>query len=72
MQGVDESALSGKGYGETNPVATNDTEEGRFRNRRIQFTVVELDAISRFQQLSRPGEGISHRSHLCASAGCVS
>ena len=40
MQGVDESALSAKGYGDTNPVATNDTEEGKFRNRRIQFTVV--------------------------------
>lgn len=40
MRGVDESALTAKGFGEKDPVATNETEEGRFRNRRIQFTVV--------------------------------
>jgi flagellar motor protein MotB len=26
-----------KGYGDTRPVSTNDTEEGKFRNRRIEF-----------------------------------
>jgi outer membrane protein OmpA-like peptidoglycan-associated protein len=40
MSGVDESALTVKGSGEKDPVASNETEEGRFRNRRIQFTVV--------------------------------
>ncbi len=40
MRGVDESALAVKGYGDTTPVASNDTDEGKFRNRRIQFTVV--------------------------------
>jgi outer membrane protein OmpA-like peptidoglycan-associated protein len=40
MNGVDESALTVKGSGENDPVASNETEEGRFRNRRIQFTVV--------------------------------
>jgi outer membrane protein OmpA-like peptidoglycan-associated protein/uncharacterized protein YidB (DUF937 family) len=39
-QGVDSSVLSAKGYGDTRPVATNDTEEGKFRNRRIEFNVV--------------------------------
>jgi outer membrane protein OmpA-like peptidoglycan-associated protein len=40
MRGVDESALTVKGSGENDPVASNETEEGKFRNRRIQFTVV--------------------------------
>ena len=33
--------LAAKGYGKTRPVATNDTEEGRQQNRRIEFTVLE-------------------------------
>ena len=40
-QGVDASALTAKGYGDTRPIASNDTEEGRFRNRRIEFSVVK-------------------------------
>ncbi|HXZ79227.1 MAG TPA: OmpA family protein [Terriglobales bacterium] len=39
-QGVNPSALVAKGYGDTRPVASNDTEEGRFRNRRIEFSVM--------------------------------
>jgi len=30
-----------KGYGSSNPVATNDTLEGKFRNRRIEYRVVK-------------------------------
>jgi outer membrane protein OmpA-like peptidoglycan-associated protein/uncharacterized protein YidB (DUF937 family) len=39
QQGVDPNVLTAKGYGETRPLASNDTEEGKFRNRRIEFTV---------------------------------
>jgi outer membrane protein OmpA-like peptidoglycan-associated protein len=39
--GVDPSALVAKGYGSANPVATNDTLEGKFRNRRIEYRVVK-------------------------------
>lgn len=39
-QGVDSSALVAKGYGDTKPVASNDTDEGKFQNRRIEFTSV--------------------------------
>jgi OOP family OmpA-OmpF porin len=36
-QGVPPGMLVAKGYGDTRPVASNDTDEGRFRNRRIEF-----------------------------------
>jgi outer membrane protein OmpA-like peptidoglycan-associated protein/uncharacterized protein YidB (DUF937 family) len=41
QQGVDPSMLTAKGNGDTKPVASNDTEEGRFRNRRIEFIVAK-------------------------------
>ena len=40
-QGVDASKLRTKGAGESNPIADNSTEQGRFRNRRIEFTVYD-------------------------------
>lgn len=42
-QGIDESKLSTKGMGETDPIADNSTEQGRFRNRRIEFMVNDQD-----------------------------
>jgi OOP family OmpA-OmpF porin len=37
--GVDTSRITSAGYGETKPVASNDTPEGRAQNRRIEFVV---------------------------------
>ena len=39
--GVKYSRLSFKGFGENIPVDKNDTEEGRSRNRRTEFTIVD-------------------------------
>jgi outer membrane protein OmpA-like peptidoglycan-associated protein len=36
-QGVPVATLAAQGYGDANPVASNDTESGRFHNRRIEF-----------------------------------
>ncbi len=35
--GVDANILTAKGFGADNPVGSNDTPEGRFRNRRIEY-----------------------------------
>ncbi len=40
-KGVPESTLTAKGYGPAKPAASNDTEEGRFRNRRIDYALVK-------------------------------
>lgn len=42
-QGIDANKLSTRGMGETEPVADNSTEQGRFRNRRIEFMVNDQD-----------------------------
>ncbi|MCC6839253.1 MAG: OmpA family protein [Flavobacteriales bacterium] len=39
-QGIDAARVLAKGYGETRPVATNDTDEGRAQNRRTEVTVL--------------------------------
>lgn len=38
-QGVPGSAMSAKGFGKTQPVASNDTTEGRQKNRRVELVV---------------------------------
>lgn len=42
-QGIDAGRLEAKGYGSSRPIASNDTEEGRDQNRRVQFTVLEIN-----------------------------
>jgi OOP family OmpA-OmpF porin len=38
--GVNASMLVAKGYGDTRPTASNETEYGRFRNRRIEYSIL--------------------------------
>jgi len=39
--GVKPEMLTEKGYGEEKPKATNDNEDGKFQNRRIEYTAVK-------------------------------
>ena len=41
--GIDKKMLKAKGYGETKPIASNDTEDGREQNRRVEFTITKQD-----------------------------
>ncbi len=42
LEGLAGVAVDGKGYGEARPVATNDTPEGRQKNRRVDVLVLPL------------------------------
>ena len=39
--GADPNMLVAKGYGEADPIASNDTAEGRLKNRRIEYHVIK-------------------------------
>ena len=66
QQGVPVSSMTAQGFGKANPVASNDTLEGRQRNRRVEL-VVNGDAIGKSEAVSsgapvpgiRPGGGAS-------------
>jgi OOP family OmpA-OmpF porin len=44
--GVNAGRMRIKSYGETRPIATNDTDEGRAKNRRVEATVLEAGALN--------------------------
>lgn len=42
-KGVDASRLAAEGFGETRPIASNKTAAGRENNRRVEFTILEMN-----------------------------
>ncbi|NNC55488.1 MAG: OmpA family protein, partial [Pseudomonadales bacterium] len=47
QSGVQRSQLQSRGYGETMPIADNNTRSGRARNRRVELTIIESPECSR-------------------------
>ncbi len=41
-KGIDAARMKAVGYGERKPLASNDTEEGRQQNRRVEFKIVSM------------------------------
>lgn len=52
-QGVDASRLTTQGYGERQPVAVNDTDQGRAANRRVE---VAIYANEKMKKLAKKGD----------------
>src|SRR5690606_4879794 len=42
-ESIDSSRITTKGYGAANPIASNETEEGRAKNRRTEFKIIEMN-----------------------------
>ncbi len=40
-KGIEKKRITGKGYGGSKPIASNETEETRLLNRRVEFTIVK-------------------------------
>lgn len=55
-QGVDPSRMTTQGYGESQPVATNDTAEGRQQNRRVEVAIYANEKMKEMAEDGKLGD----------------
>lgn len=53
--GIAKDMLSAEGYGETRPIADNETEEGREKNRRVEFMITDQDVTKTQVEIDEKG-----------------
>jgi OOP family OmpA-OmpF porin len=53
--GIAKDMLSAEGYGETRPIADNETEDGREKNRRVEFMITDQDVTKTQVEIDEKG-----------------
>lgn len=53
--GIAKEMLSAKGYGETRPIADNESEDGREKNRRVEFTITKQEVTQTKVEIDEKG-----------------
>jgi len=46
-KGVEEARLHAEGFGEAKPIASNDADDGKAKNRRVEFNILEQDVTKK-------------------------
>jgi OOP family OmpA-OmpF porin len=54
-KGIAQEMLTASGFGSEKPIAENETEEGREKNRRVEFNIVEQDITKKKVEIDSKG-----------------